>query len=347
MRKIILTHLSDSRKGESQEFAGEVLRIGRGEWNELVFAEPRHTMVSRSHAEITFRDVTYVITDSNSSTGTYVNGEKISHRVLKSNDILRFGKGGPEVSVVIPSSDLKATVVVSPLQPTAGAPKSEGAIPEEAAPSQQAAAPRGKASAAKGSAAAAAVPKPSAAKTIVSPPPAQPQPARDSSPPPAAGPASGLVVPAAPARADGVPEGARDADLALLQSQLRRLTMIAGGGCVLLLLMVLFAVSRVTRLGSQVTEHTARLEKLDATTAELLQRISTMDTKNLQQVFQHKSREIDQKSKELDRRGREMEQKFQSMFDRKSREVDAQFELLGQAYPQVRRKMEELRRRRE
>ena len=114
----------------------------------------------------------------------------------------------------------------------------------------------------------------------------------------------------------------------------------------MLLLMGLFAVARVFSVASKIESHATRLEKLDASTGELLQRLSNMDTQGIQQAFDKKSREMDQRGKQLERRAQDMERKFQAMFDQKSKEVDYQFDLMGQAYPQVKAKMDNLRRQR-
>ena len=134
--------------------------------------------------------------------------------------------------------------------------------------------------------------------------------------------------------------------MAALQAQLRRMTAIAAGAGALLLLMALFAVTRVFSVASRIEDHATRLEKLDSATGELLQRLSNMDTQGIQQAFDKKSREMDQRGKQLEKRAQDMERKFQVMFDQKSKEVDYQFDLMGQAYPQVKAKMDKLRRER-
>jgi len=158
-----------------------------------------------------------------------------------------------------------------------------------------------------------------------------------------------VIVPPPPRRdipgmASG--EGASAAELAALQAQLRRMTHIAVGAGALLLLMALFAVARVFSVASKIETHTERLEKMETATGELLQRISNMDTQGIQQAFDKKSRELEQRGKQLEKRAQDMERKFQVMFDQKSKEVDYQFDLMGQAYPQVKAKMDKLRRER-
>jgi ABC-type multidrug transport system ATPase subunit len=65
------------------------LRIGRTPDNDLVLADLE---VSRHHAELRRRtDGTYEIADVGSSNGTYVNGRRISSRVLTESDIIGIG----------------------------------------------------------------------------------------------------------------------------------------------------------------------------------------------------------------------------------------------------------------
>ncbi|MEG6615241.1 DUF3662 and FHA domain-containing protein [Peptococcaceae bacterium 1198_IL3148] len=62
--------------------------IGRRELNDIVLKDPS---VSRIHAQIEVKDDTYVLTDLNSTNGTYVNDVRISQKVLKSGDTIVFG----------------------------------------------------------------------------------------------------------------------------------------------------------------------------------------------------------------------------------------------------------------
>lgn len=64
------------------------INIGRRQDNELVINNPH---VSRLHAQIRSCRGTYVIFDLNSSSGTYVNGQRIDKRSLKSGDVISLG----------------------------------------------------------------------------------------------------------------------------------------------------------------------------------------------------------------------------------------------------------------
>ena len=67
--------------------------IGRRPDRDMVITDAR---VSRDHAEIRAEGADFVLVDVGSSSGTFVNGEKVQRYKLKSNDRVEFGaKGGP------------------------------------------------------------------------------------------------------------------------------------------------------------------------------------------------------------------------------------------------------------
>jgi pSer/pThr/pTyr-binding forkhead associated (FHA) protein len=63
----------------------QVIRLGRQLENDIVFHEE---FVSRFHAEIRFEDGKYVLYDSESTVGTFVNGRKVNRCVLNSGDLI-------------------------------------------------------------------------------------------------------------------------------------------------------------------------------------------------------------------------------------------------------------------
>ncbi len=80
-RPTSMTHLGS--------LATKTLKIGRSPDNELVLADLE---VSRHHAELRCRpDGTYEIADLGSNNGTYVNGGRITSRVLTESDIIGIG----------------------------------------------------------------------------------------------------------------------------------------------------------------------------------------------------------------------------------------------------------------
>lgn len=70
--------------------AGRVFRIGRYEGNDLTINNP---YISRYHAEIIPRGGNFQIRDLGSTSGTFVNDERIKQRNLKNGDSIRLGMG--------------------------------------------------------------------------------------------------------------------------------------------------------------------------------------------------------------------------------------------------------------
>lgn len=63
--------------------------IGRGGICNICISE---SSVSRRHAVITCADDSFMIHDQNSTNGTFVNGVKVTQKVLKNGDIIKIGK---------------------------------------------------------------------------------------------------------------------------------------------------------------------------------------------------------------------------------------------------------------
>ncbi|HEU0179690.1 MAG TPA: FHA domain-containing protein [Blastocatellia bacterium] len=68
--------------------------IGRGAENSLCVPA---TVVSRSHAELIRVGANYLLRDLGSTNGSFVNGDRVTERMLNDGDTLRFGSGGPEM----------------------------------------------------------------------------------------------------------------------------------------------------------------------------------------------------------------------------------------------------------
>ncbi|MTI79806.1 MAG: DUF2662 domain-containing protein [Firmicutes bacterium] len=62
--------------------------VGRRETCDIVLADPS---ISRRHAQLDNQNNQYVLTDLQSTNGTYVNGEKISKKMLEPGDSITFG----------------------------------------------------------------------------------------------------------------------------------------------------------------------------------------------------------------------------------------------------------------
>ena len=84
--------LSYTHNGEQKTFyiSEPVFRIGRFNDNALAIDNP---FISRSHAEMVFTEGEYELHDLGSTSGTYVNGEKITRHKLNDQDRIRLGRG--------------------------------------------------------------------------------------------------------------------------------------------------------------------------------------------------------------------------------------------------------------
>jgi len=98
------------------------LMVGRDDTSEIHVSDDS---VSRNHASIVVDNGKFVVRDNGSTNGTYVNGERVSRRVLRHHDLIRFGSclfmvdlkdvrrgpTGTEVLTVTHEGSQKGTVV--------------------------------------------------------------------------------------------------------------------------------------------------------------------------------------------------------------------------------------------
>jgi hypothetical protein len=66
----------------------KIMNIGRHSENDLILADPH---VSRHHAQLRVINGQYVIFDTGSTGGVYLNGKKVSQASLQSGDVVRIG----------------------------------------------------------------------------------------------------------------------------------------------------------------------------------------------------------------------------------------------------------------
>lgn len=100
--------------------------IGRSLDNQIVIQEPT---ISRKHAKVIREGDKYYVVDLDSTCGTYINGKKISKRVLNSGDSIMLA-GTPMVFVEnAPEMNKRATARTGPLFPPG--PDNEPTKPEE------------------------------------------------------------------------------------------------------------------------------------------------------------------------------------------------------------------------
>ena len=86
MPKIVV--LSEGLTGRSFDLKVDKTTVGRLEDN--AFQIPEQS-VSSHHCELLLKGNDVIVRDLNSTNGTYINGEKISEKVLKPGQILRLG----------------------------------------------------------------------------------------------------------------------------------------------------------------------------------------------------------------------------------------------------------------
>lgn len=99
--KFVLVYLSGSRRGQTQEFTVDRVRIGTDPTNDLVFDPLRDSAVSQFHAEITVENCEVVLRHKGSHSSTFVNHQCVTEIILQDNDLLRFGISGPQVRIRI------------------------------------------------------------------------------------------------------------------------------------------------------------------------------------------------------------------------------------------------------
>jgi pSer/pThr/pTyr-binding forkhead associated (FHA) protein len=140
--EIIIHHLSGSRSGEKQVFSErDPIGIGRNPDLDITFDPYEERVVSATHAEITNDGGRWLLRDKSSTNGTFVGGERItSERVLRTNDIIEVGKGGPRLRVQFSGAEGETfpTTMLSSEMPHGGAPAIGGTVMMSLKPQQSA-----------------------------------------------------------------------------------------------------------------------------------------------------------------------------------------------------------------
>jgi hypothetical protein len=113
MAKLVL--LSAGMTGRIHELKVDKTTIGRVEDNTFQIPEPS---VSSHHCEVLLRGSDIVVKDLNSTNGTFINGEKVSEKVLKPGEVLRLGQ--IEMRLDTDSSPAPAGAAASPAAAGAG-----------------------------------------------------------------------------------------------------------------------------------------------------------------------------------------------------------------------------------
>lgn len=99
-RKIIIKHLSGSKKGQIEEFVLSMtpeITFGRDPISKVAFDPYKDDVVARSQAKIISNGNDFDLIDNNSRNGTFVNNQQVRGTVkIHAGDKIRFGNTGPE-----------------------------------------------------------------------------------------------------------------------------------------------------------------------------------------------------------------------------------------------------------
>ncbi len=119
--KVVIDHVSGSRRGQRQELAASArVRFGRHPECEVSFDAHRDIDASSRHAELRPSGDGWLLVDVGSSNGTFVDGRRITEVTVAPGvpALLELGPGGPRMRVFIGDDDqvgrLGAPAVVAP-----------------------------------------------------------------------------------------------------------------------------------------------------------------------------------------------------------------------------------------
>lgn len=76
-------------KGKDHRITKEKTTIGKSEVSDIVI---RSDFISRNHAILVHEKDKFILNDLESTNHTFVNDKKISRRILKDNDLIKFGE---------------------------------------------------------------------------------------------------------------------------------------------------------------------------------------------------------------------------------------------------------------
>lgn len=85
--------------GREFEFTKDLIRIGRMPDSDVNFDPEVDLDASGRHAEIRNEDGRYLLIDTGSRNGTWLNGQRIKHAALNPGDEIELGRGGPKLEI--------------------------------------------------------------------------------------------------------------------------------------------------------------------------------------------------------------------------------------------------------
>ena len=109
---IRLRQIKGADSGREFEFDQSLIRIGRMPDSDVDFDPEVDLDASGRHAEIRDEDGRYLLIDTGSRNGTWLNGQRVKHAALNTGDEIEFGRGGPrlEITSVRASGDATAAL---------------------------------------------------------------------------------------------------------------------------------------------------------------------------------------------------------------------------------------------
>ncbi len=114
---IELRVLTGARAGQAQSFTQRRVVAGRDATCDFCFDMTHDLDVSARHAELRERSGSWIVRDSGSTSGTYVNQTRLGTgavHALRSGDVIGFGEHGPTVSVAFVRAVPKAVMTRLP-----------------------------------------------------------------------------------------------------------------------------------------------------------------------------------------------------------------------------------------
>jgi hypothetical protein len=84
-----LVGVEGTDKGKDYRITKEKTTIGKSEGSDMVI---RSDFISRNHAILVHEKDKFILNDLESTNHTFVNDKKISRRILKDNDLIKFGE---------------------------------------------------------------------------------------------------------------------------------------------------------------------------------------------------------------------------------------------------------------
>lgn len=96
---IRLRQTKGADSGRELEFDQDLIRIGRMPDSDVSFDPEVDLDASGRHAEIRSENGRYILIDAGSRNGTWLNGQRVKHAALRTDDEIELGRGGPKLKV--------------------------------------------------------------------------------------------------------------------------------------------------------------------------------------------------------------------------------------------------------